>query len=402
MSWPGVVFESLYAEPSRNGIYKKKEFHGSGVKIVNMGELFGYEFIGPQNMKRLQMTDAELEKAGLEEGDLLFGRRSLVEEGAGKCSLIEGLYEPVTFESSIIRVRLNKRDALPKFYYYWFRSYLGRGVIKAIVTGTNVKGIKGSDLKQVQVVYPTIDEQKRIVDVIREYDKLIEINRRRIQLLEESARLLYKEWFVHLRFPGHKHTKIIDGVPDGWERKPLGDLCFQYKKTIKPNEVSFDTPYIGLEHIPRRSITISRWETSEKVTSNKYLFQERDILLGKIRPYLHKVGFALCDGITSSDAVVIRAIEKKLYHYILAYVSSDAFVELASKTCREGSKMPRADWNFLEKQLTIVPSKRHLIKFSEQQETTLKQLKALALYNKKLVEARDLLLPRLMNGDIEV
>ena len=91
MSWQEVPFESLYEMPSRNGVYKTKEHHGEGTRIVNMGELFAYDTISNQEMKRLQMSEAELEVSGLEDGDLLFGRRSLVEAGAGKNSIVSRL-----------------------------------------------------------------------------------------------------------------------------------------------------------------------------------------------------------------------------------------------------------------------------------------------------------------------
>lgn len=224
MKWQRIVFSQLYLEPSRNGIYKSQENHGTGIKIINMGELFGYDFIADQPMKRISMTDSEIDRFCLQNGDLLFGRRSLVESGAGKCSLIDNLIEKTTFESSIIRVRLDPNFALPKFYYYWFKSLRGSGAIRAIVTGTNVKGIKGSDLKNITVDYPSIITQQKIADILSKYDDLIENNRRRIELLERSARLLYKEWFVRLRFPGHEHTPIIDGIPEGWERLKLGEV----------------------------------------------------------------------------------------------------------------------------------------------------------------------------------
>lgn len=103
-----ITLSELYASPSRNGIYKSAEFHGSGFKIVNMGELFGYDFISNQEMKRVQLTETELQNFSLQNGDLLFGRRSLVEAGAGKCSIVFDIQEPLIFESSIIRVRLKE------------------------------------------------------------------------------------------------------------------------------------------------------------------------------------------------------------------------------------------------------------------------------------------------------
>ena len=241
------TLRDIYVEPSRNGIYKKKQFHGSGARIVNMGELFVYDVISDQEMKRLAMSEAEMSRSGLNDGDLLFGRRSLVEAGAGKCSLVEDLSEPTTFESSIIRVRIVKDRIRPRYIFYWLKSHTGRGAIRAIVTGTNVKGIRGSVLKDIKVPCPDISVQDRIIETLRAYDELIENNRHRIQLLEQSARLLYKEWFVHLRFPGHEHVKIKDGMPEGWEKKAafevMGVLSGGTPKTTIPAYWDGDIPF---------------------------------------------------------------------------------------------------------------------------------------------------------------
>ena len=183
---------------------------------------------------------------------------------------------------------------------------------------------------------------------------------------------------------------------------PLSDLCMDVRETVNPKDLPPDTPYIGLEHIPRRSITLNEWGMASQVDSNKFRFEEDDILFGKIRPYFHKVGFTLVDGIASSDAIVIRPSEGCLYHYILFLLSSDEFVSLASKTVREGSKMPRADWKFLYRSYFNRPSETILGLFSNAVSRTHDQLRNLALQNKQLVQARDLLLPRLMNGEINV
>ncbi len=102
---------------------------------------------------------------------------------------------------------------------------------------------------------PHLREQHAIADILSAYDDLIENNRRRMALLEDAARQLYREWFVRLRFPGHEHTRITNGVPEGWEAKALGDLCEEVRETVKPDALAPGTPYIGLEHMPRRSIS---------------------------------------------------------------------------------------------------------------------------------------------------
>jgi len=257
-------------------------------------------------------------------------------------------------------------------------------------------------INRIPICVPDRATQKSIVFILKSYDDLIENNRRRIQLLEEAARLLYREWFVHLRFPGHEHVAIKDGVPEGWERRTLGDLCKEIRETVKPEALEPDTPYIGLEHMPRRSISLGEWGTAEQITSSKHRFHEGDILFGKIRPYFHKVGIAFVDGIASSDTIVIRPCEHDLRNFVLMTVSSDPFVAVTAQTMREGSKMPRADWKQMQAYLTPLPPSGLLDNFDRSIQAIIEQLKSLSLTNQKLAQARDLLLPHLMNGEIIV
>ncbi len=306
------------------------------------------------------------------------------------------------FPDSVIGFIPDPEKADARFVKYLFDAVL-KLQYRQFTQGAAQDNLSQAKLLALKFLVPDdVIEQTRIADFIATYDDLIENNRRRIQLLEESARLLYQEWFVHLRFPGHEQVKIVDGVPEGWDKKTLCEICVDIRETVKPSEIKPETPYIGLEHIPRRSITLSDWDSAEKVTSNKFRFQKSDIIFGKIRPYFHKVGFAICDGITSSDAIVIRALDEFYYQYLLMFLSSDYFVALASKTCKEGSKMPRADWKYLQSTDVLVPSEFLLEQFSEQVNMIIGQLEVLARYNKSLVQARDLLLPKLMSGELTV
>ena len=292
---------------------------------------------------------------------------------------------------------LNKR-----FLYHLFNSRPVRAQISASASGTKVRHTAPERIYRVKALIPDVPAQERIAESVENYDLLIENNRRRIHLLEQSARLLYKEWFVNLRFPGHEHVKVVDGVPKGWEKVPLSYICDDVRETVRPNDIDPTTAYIGLEHIPRRTITLSEWGKAEDVTSNKFRFRQGDILFGRIRPYFHKVGFALTDGITSSDTIVIRPYDIDLYHLILMLVSSEHFVAVASKTAKEGSKMPRADWKHLKTFAVTVPKTSLREAFGDAMAPIVSQLKTLAFHSRKLSEARELLLPRLMSGEIEV
>jgi type I restriction enzyme S subunit len=286
----------------------------------------------------------------------------------------------------------------PKFVFYKLQTLK----LDRFNGGASVPTLNRNVLDTLKISIPGINEQLKIASILSAYDSLIENNRRRIQLLEQSARLLYREWFVHLRFPGHEHVRIIDGVPEGWEKSKLSDICCDIRETIKPEQVKSDTPYIGLEHMPRKSITLMEWGKSEQVTSDKFKYRKGDILFGKIRPYFHKVGLTFTDGITSSDAIVIRSNTQKLAHLLLMVVSSDHFVAVSSKTVREGSKMPRADWKVLKQYKILIPPLVLLENFNEIIKSITSQLEILSFQIHKLHQARNILLPRLMNGVIPV
>ncbi len=259
-----------------------------------------------------------------------------------------------TFQKSVAVLKPIREKITSKYLYYCLASERTRLINSA--GGAAQKNLLLGELRRFAISVPSIEIQNRIGEVLSAYDDLIENNRRRIELLELSARLLYKEWFVHLRFPGHEHTTIKNGIPDGWERVPLSEMCVDIRDQVNPQELDAETPYIGLEHIPRRSITLGEWGRAADVSSSKFRYQESDILFGKIRPCFHKVGIALTGGITSSDAIVIRSSPLLNRNYLLCLLSSDLFVQLASKTVREGSKMPRADWKFLLKSNFLNPA----------------------------------------------
>ena len=140
-------------------------------------------------------------------------------------------------------------EVLDKYFlYYLFNTRPVRGQISGSATGTKVRHTAPERIYQVKITVPTdVNQQRRIASVLSAYDDLIENNRRRIQLLEQAARLLYKEWFVHLRFPGHEDVKIKDGVPEGWERKPLDEIADitmgQSPKSIYYNEDGNGLPF---------------------------------------------------------------------------------------------------------------------------------------------------------------
>jgi len=161
---------NLYIEKSQNGIYKPKEFQGKGIRIINMGELFAYPIIKEQEMSLITLNEKEMANFAVKEGDLIFARRSLVIEGAGKCSIIGKHNSPMTFESSMIRVRLDSEQVNPKYIYHFLKSKEGRKRIRRIVGFTTVAGITSTDLAKVKVPIPSLQKQNEIVGFLDQFD----------------------------------------------------------------------------------------------------------------------------------------------------------------------------------------------------------------------------------------
>ena len=234
-AWGNPEFFELYAEPSRNGVYKTSDYHGRGVPIVNMGEMFGFEFISDQEMNRVELNSRELTLSEIKDGDLLFGRRSVVPSGAGKCSLVVDPSEPTTFESSIIRVRLDKNSADPLFFYYFFASPTGRSLMAGIISGTNVKGIRATELKTLKIYHPPLFEQRVIAAALADADALVSA----LEGMIAKKRDLRQAAMQHL-LAGKTR---LPGFSVEWELKRLGDhVRFLKNGTLSRAELANDAP----------------------------------------------------------------------------------------------------------------------------------------------------------------
>ncbi|GAB1366636.1 restriction endonuclease subunit S [Candidatus Cloacimonadaceae bacterium] len=252
-----IKFSELFKEPLKNGLNRPTKDRGSGYKMVNMGEIFAYDRIFNIDMELVEVSEKERHYF-LEKGDLLFARQSLVLSGAGKCSIFMGAPELITFEGHIIRARLNHSVCEPMFYYYYFNSYNGRKNIESIVEQVSAAGIRGSDLSNLMVPYPSLETQKEIAHILGTLDDKIELNRKMNKTLEEIAQALFKHWFIDFEFPNEEGKpykssggEMIDSelglIPKGWRVSTIGDMCsFEYGKSLASNSrISGKYPVMG-------------------------------------------------------------------------------------------------------------------------------------------------------------
>lgn len=320
----------------------------------------------------------------------------------GRCCIVPNAVLPACVNQHVAIIRLKLDVANPAFVLNAINSpYYKDVILNRSTTGATREALTKEDLSQFKVPLPPLPIQRKIAAILSAYDDLIEKNTRRITLIEQMAEEVYREWFVRLRFLGHESVPVHQGGPEGWHRVPIRTFCDEVRSSIKAKDLTADMRYIGLEHIPRKSMFLMDWDSAGNVDSDKLRFVEGDILFGKIRPYLHKVSMTHFSGVCSSDAIVVRAKNPNARGYLFFTLFSDAFVDLAATACK-GSQMPRADWDFLKKVEILSPPKPILEAYGRLFEANFRLMEQIALTNEKLLQSRKILLPRLLSGKLDV
>lgn len=351
-------------------------------------------------LKEMRFEDRELERYGLKAGDIV-----MCEGGEpGRCALWTARVPGMMIQKALHRIRPADDVDSQFLFYTLFHKGRTRG-FDAYVTGATIKHLPGEQLAKVEVVLPPLETQRRIASILGTYDDLIEVNRRRVALLEGMARGLFEEWFVRFRFPGHEAVPIVDTsdgpLPEGWKWARFGDLVAEVRDGVDPSSVEPTTPYLGLEHLPRRSTTLTDNGRAGDVGSLKLRFQRGDVLFGKIRPYFHKVVWAPYEGVASSDAIIYRPCTASSAAMALAVAASDAFVAMSVQTSN-GTKMPRANPAVLRDYRVATDAGQWANAHHAAVMPMIELCAALAATNERLAASRDLLLPRLLSGHLSV
>jgi len=439
-NWHWLPFEKLFSEPLRNGIYKQKEFHGRGCKIINMGELFAHPRLKDGvEMKRVELNEREFEKSTLKNGDLIFARRSLTAEGAGKCSIILSLDEPTTFESSIIRVRLNQEIANPEYYYYLFNSPFGKWLLGTILRQVAVSGITGSDLAKLEVPVPPKNIQNELVVVGRNLDDKITLNTQTNQTLEAMAQALFKSWFVDFDpvkekmrdeqavgmdagdlsidslpkevaalFPDKLVESDLGLIPEGWtvsETKHLFDVKDGTHDSPKKSEQ-------GHYLVTSKHITKGRIDTSkaylisnkdyEKVNQRSKV-ESMDILLSMIGTvgeivvvYDNPVGFAI-----KNVGLFKTSQRPELVWFFFWHLQSVA-MKHHLQVRMAGTTQQYLTLKTLRAIPVLLPSPTILTRFNSIISPIMNKVHNANEENKRLEALRDTLLPKLLSGELRL
>ncbi|MCP4696340.1 MAG: restriction endonuclease subunit S [Gammaproteobacteria bacterium] len=414
MNWPRQKLELLAADEPYSfvgGPFGSKltsyDYIDYGIPVIRGSNLNNGRFLDMNDF--VYVSDLKVSKdlsSNLAKPcDLIFTQRGTL----GQVAIIpeEGISDRYVVSQSQMKLTVDDAKADRLFLYYYFSS---REAIERIMNFTSSSGVPHINLtvlRNFEVPVPPHETQKAIASILSAYDDLIENNRRRIRLLEQAARLLYKEWFVHFRFPGYEHVTITDGVPEGWERNKIADVC---------ETVGGGTPSTKMSEYWEGDIT---WIVPSDVTKNDCLAlfdSERKITEKGLRESSAKmipaetilmtsrasVGFfALMDFEICTNQGFINIIphENKLRMYLLFNLMSRVN-EIRSNA--KGTTYPEISKGRFRGMDIVVPSKALVSEFAQFASDIIQQVRCLKRSMLQLEAARDILLPRLMNGEVAV
>ena len=382
MKWEKVKLGELYEV--HNGLSKAGKFFGEGYPFLTFSTVFNNYFIPKQITDLVQSTEKEQESYSIRRGDVFVTRTSETsDELAMRCVALKD-YPMATYNGFTKRMRPITNRVLPEYIGYYMRLPNFRGEFRAFSTMTTRASLRNEDLLGLEVKLPSIEIQKQIADILSAYDDLIENNQKQIKLLEEATQRLYKEWFVDLRFPGHENTKIVDGVPEGWSRTNINEiLTFHRGYDLTKNEMKAGRyPVVG-------STTVIGYH-------NEFKIKGPGIVTGRSGS-LGKYQFIWDNFWPHNTSLYISDYKDHNIFFVYSLLQTVVFASLYN-----GGAIPTLNRNVLSNIEVIEPTDELQEMFAKIAEAQYRKIRNLEKQNNQLKMARDVLLPKLMSGEVEV
>ena len=353
-----------------------------GTTLIRSQNVYNNEFSTDGLVYIDEKTAEKMKGVSVEKEDVLV---NITGDSVARCCLVHDAVLPARVNQHVAILRTNPKKLLPHFLaFYMVSPFMQAKMLSWAGTGGTRKALTKGMLEGFEIQLPPVDVQDKIVQKIKTYNDLIENNRRRIQLLEESARLLYQEWFVHLRFPGHKQVKITDGVPEGWSKEPLENLLVLQRGFDLPvsKRIEGSVPIYA-------STGINGFHNVAKV-KGPGVVTGRSGSLGTVM-YVAKDYWPL------NTTLWVKEFKKAspiFATYLLRAMKLEGY--------NGGAAVPTLNRNDVHKVDVLCPESKLMNEFEVQVENIFKQIDKLKEYNEKLAQARDLLLPKLMSGELTV
>jgi restriction endonuclease S subunit len=389
--------------------FKSQDMGSEGMPVIRIGDIDDSGRV--DGVAALKIPASVLEqkhtKYFLKRGDIVLSMT-----GEGKLGIVV-TDEPLLLNQRVALIRANTPED-QKFIWFALGTANYSASFSQLAAGAAQQNISGGQLEKMLIPFPPANIRQRIAEFMAAYDDLIENNRRRIALLEESARLLYREWFVRLRFPGHEHTRIVNGVPEGWKKVTLGELATKIGSGVTPR--GGDASYLteGTPLIRSMNIYDDRFDSDglafisdeQAARMSNVTVQSRDILINITGASVARCCMAperFVPARVNQHVMIIRVDPSKAPPcFVHAAINSEERKRQLLSYAQKGSTREALTKETLSNFEITIPSPDLVAQFGDIAECSFLQRETLSLQNQKLRTARDLLLPKLMSGEIEV
>jgi type I restriction enzyme S subunit len=357
-----------------------------------------------------EIDDSERERFALEVGDIVVARTGAT---VGYAKLIREP-EVAVFASYLVRFRVNPAKADPAFVGRLVESRVYKSFVQSRIGGAAQPNASAPVLGSFEFTLPSRHAQIHIADILSAYDDLIENNRRRMTRLEEAARQLYREWFVRLRFPGHEHTRIINGVPEGWRKVSLGEVTSKIGSGFTPR--GGESSYLpeGTPLIRSLNVYDDRFEDEGLAfVGEDHAAALAGVTVGSKDILLNITGASVARCCMAPERylparvnqhVMIIRVDPEMADPFLVHkaINSDERKRQLLSYAQKGSTREALTKEMIASFEITLPPETLMRQFGEIAAPSFRQREVLALQNQKLRAARDLLLPRLMSGELAV
>ena len=405
MIWEKVTLGELYTV--HNGLSKGRKFFGAGYPFLSFSTVFNNYFIPDELVDLVQSDEKEQKNYSISRGDVFVTRTSETSDELGMSCVALKDYPRATYNGFTKRMRPIAIDrVLPEYIGYYMRMPSFRCKFQAFSTMTTRASLKNEDLLSLTISLPPMEQQIRIAEVLQTYDKLIENNQKQIKLLEEAAQRLYKEWFVDLHFPGYEDVEIVDGVPEGWTYKRVEEfgevITGKTPSTSKTEYYGGSIPFVTIPDMHGTVFPLVTEKTLTKVGADtqksKYLPANTVIVSCIATVGLVNIAIEPCQTNQQINSVILHD-DNNLYFF---YESMKRVKALLDGVGSNGATMTNGNKTKFSNIKVLYPTEDLVMKYNEFCKSIFDKILALSKAMLICEQSRDRLLPKLMNGEIEV
>lgn len=401
----GQLFEIIDGDRGKN-YPNDSDFLSEGYCLfLNAGNVTKTGWSFENNMFISKEKDELLRKGRVQRGNTVFTTRGTVGNAAYFDEKVP--FDHLRINSGMVILSAKNNEVIDnEFIYYLVTSPIAKKTIEQFCSGSAQPQLPIKDFIKIKYDLPSIETQRKIISILSAYDNLIEVNNKRIRVLERMAENLYKEWFVRFRFPGHETAELENGIPKGWEYKRAEEAIL-FNPVMKTGNQSAFT-IIPMEALSTTSMVLdsSCFVVQDSISGRRS--QNGDTLFAKITPCLEngKTGFVIGmpdnEVLGGSTEFIVMRSKTLTPHYVYCIARSHYFRQTAILSMNGADGRQRVDEDKLKSTQILQPEKSVLYRFEAIITPIFDTVYQLVQKNKNLIKQRDLLLPRLMSGKLEV